>query len=544
MSRPERQQKPGKVSGRAIVNAYTIIAVMYCGVFSLLYYFVVGNRFLGILHALAFGSVLFNYFLLRKTRNYERVDIILTIGTVVVVCMFASGGWDKTGFLWPFAFMPFVFYLAETGKGVYWILALVGGCAIAAVLQVTGFIPQPWSGIALLNFFACLMVFMACNYFIKQKSLNYKEMLDYTHSLLESSIDPFFTIGIDGSIKDVNKAAEEISGKSFDELAGSSFASQFAEPAQANAFCEQVFREGKALNYPLTLIQPGAGSIELLFNAALYRDDKGRLSNIFAVGRDITERRQLEMQLRKFNEKLEDKVKLRTQQLTAKAKEIEQITYFASHDLQEPLNTTTGFIELLKQKFKTQTDKDSEKFFSYVTRANERMKTLVRELLEYSRLGNKKEFREVDCNAIVDDVLADLDALITNNQAVIHKQELPVLTGFPLELKLLFQNLLVNAIKFKKPEEAPVISISAIKDTRQWIFSIEDNGIGIEPAHLEKIFLLFRRLHNQTAYEGSGIGLAHCRKIVELHGGSIWASSEPGVGSSFRFSIPFVLPEY
>lgn len=543
MSRPERQQKPGKVSGLAIVNAYTTIAVIYCGSFSLLYYFLVGNRFLGILHALAFISVLFNYFFLRSSQDYERVDIILTIGTVVVVCMFASGGWEKTGFLWPFAFMPFVFYLAETGKGVYWILALVGGCAIAAVLQITGIIPQPWSGIALLNFFACLMVFMACNYFIKQKSLNYKQMLDYTHSLLDSSIDPFFTIGIDGKIHDVNKATEEISGRSFDELKGSSFASQFAEPAQANAFCEKVFREGKALNYPLTIIRPGAGYVELLFNAALYRDEKGRLSNIFAVGRDITERRQLEQQLRQFNEKLEDKVKLRTHQLMAKAKEIEQITYFASHDLQEPLNTTTGFIELLKQKYKSQTDKDSEKFFSYVTRANERMKTLVRELLEYSRLGNKKEFKEVDCNAIVDDVLADLGAIISKHQAVISKEKLPVLTGYPLELKLLFQNLLANAIKFRKPDTPPVISISAIKDAKQWIFSVEDNGIGMDPIHLEKIFLLFRRLHNQSAYEGSGIGLAHCRKIVELHGGSIWALSERDKGTCFKFSIPFELPE-
>ncbi|QEC44318.1 ATP-binding protein [Pseudobacter ginsenosidimutans] len=538
-----KYHKSGALSGLAVINAYTVIALIYCGVFSLLYYYVLSSNFLAVLHAAAFLAVTANYFILRKTGNYERIDIIMTIGTVVVVCMFASGGWDGTGFLWPFAFLPFIFYLAEPGKGIYWILALVAGCGIAALLQVTGVIPQPWSGIAILNFFACLIVFLSCNYFIKQKALNYKEVVDYTQSLLESSIDPFFTIGPDGRISDVNKATEKIMGLPFQQLKGSEFSSHFSEPAAAGAFCQQIVKDGKAVNFPLRIIRADTEPVELLFNAALYRDEKGRFRHIFAVGRDVTETRKLEMQLRKFNEELEEKVKNKTHQLVLKAKEIEQFTYFASHDLQEPLNTTMGFIGLLKQKFRDQSDKHTEQYFSYITLANERMKTLVRELLEYSRLGNKKIHQEVDCNAVLNDVLADLGATIEQHHAMIHFSELPVISAYPLELKLLFQNLISNAIKFRKPGVPPAITITATRERKHWTFSIADNGIGMEAIHLDKIFHLFKRLHNQSAYEGSGIGLAHCRKIVEMHGGNIWAESEPGQGSVFHFSIPFVLPE-
>lgn len=538
-----KQHKPGVLSGLAVVNAYTGIAVIYCGVFSLLYFYIVDNIFLAGLHALALFSVLINYLILRRTADYERIDIIMSIGTVVVVCMFASGGWERTGFLWPFAFLPFVFYLAEAGKALYWIIALVVGCGVASWLQLSGVIPQPWSGIALMNFFACLTVFMACNYFIKQKALNYQEVLDYTQSLLESSIDPFFTISADGKIKDVNKATEKLTGLPFHHLKGEAFEDQFTDPAQAKTFYNQVLEQGVVMNFPLSFQRPDAEAVELLFNAVLYRDEKGRFRHVFAVGRDITERRKLELQLLKFNEELEDKVKMKTHQLILKAKEIEQFTYFASHDLQEPLNTTMGFIGLLKQKFKQYADKDSEKYFAFVSQANERMKTLVRELLEYSRLGNKKDYSQVDCKVVIDDVLADLGAIIQQHDATIQLDEMPVITGYPLEMKLLFQNLLSNAIKFRKPDQPPVISITASKGVKEWNFSIQDNGIGMEEQHLEKIFHLFKRLHNQTAYEGSGIGLAHCRKIVELHGGVIRASSVPGKGSCFSFSIPIILPE-
>jgi PAS domain S-box-containing protein len=530
--------KPGVVSGLLIVNAYTVIAVAYCATFTFLYYFVANNLFLAVLHLLALISVTANFFILRKTGQYERTDIIMSIGTVVVIGMFASGGWDDTGFLWPFAFLPFVFFLAEPEKSIWWIMALIIGCGIATTLQFTGIIRQPWSGIAVMNFFACLTVFMACNYFIKRKALNYKEVLDYTHSLLQSSIDPFFTIDKDGKIKDVNLAAEKITGLPYETLAGSGFANHFVNPEQAQQLYQLVFTEGKAVNIPLLIARENEEPMELLFNAALYRDEKGRFQRMFAIGRDMTESRKLEIQLRRFNEELAAQVKVQTRQLAQKATELEQFAYFASHDLQEPLNTTAGFIRLLKKKYEDRLDPEATQYFNYILQSSDRMKTLIRELLEYSRLGNQKQWQQVDCNDIVQEVLADLGDAIQRQEASIQVAPLPVIKGYPIECKLLFQNLLSNAIKFRKPEATPVIHITALKRDNHWVFSVRDNGIGIETVHLDRVFNLFKRLHNRAEYEGTGIGLAHCRKIVELHGGAIWVESEPTHGSTFSFTIP------
>jgi PAS domain S-box-containing protein len=538
MNQLTQKTKPGALSGEAIVNAYTAIAVAYCTSFSFLYYFIAGNPFLSVLHAFALISVVVNFFILKRTRQYDRIDIIMTTGTVVVIGMFASGGWEDTGFLWPFAFLPFVFFLTEPDKSIYWILALVMGCALATVLQFTGIIRQPWSGIAVMNFFACLTVFMACNYFIKQKSLNYKEVLDYTHSLLASSIDPFFTIDEQGKIKDINRVGEKIIGLPYVNLAGSDFAVHFAEQQQAREFCRLVFTEGKAVNFPLVIRRENEEPVELLFNAALYRDEKGRFQSIFAVGRDITESRKHEARLRTFNEELESQVRIQTKQLAQKAAELEQFAYFASHDLQEPLNTTAGFIRLLKQKYEDKADKESGQYFTYILQSSDRMKTLIRELLEYSRLGNKKEWLQVDCNVVVQEVLADLGDAIQRQDATINVGPLPLIKAYPVECKILFQNLLSNAIKFRKNDTAPVIHITAGKETGNWTFAVKDNGIGIEAVYLDRVFNLFKRLHNRAEYEGTGIGLAHCRKIVELHGGTIWVESVPGAGSSFYFTIP------
>lgn len=533
--------KPATLPGSAILNAYTVIAVLYCGSFSFLYYFLATNIFLAVLHALALMAVLTNYVLLKRSGEYDRTDIIMTIGTVVVIGMFASGGWDDTGFLWPFAFLPFVFFMTEPGKSMYWILALIIGCGGATVLQFSGIIRQPWSGIAVMNFFACLTVFMACNYFIKTKAINYKEVLDYTQNLLQSSVDPFFTIDADGRVTDVNAAAEELTQVRASVLKRMAFADHFDDKVQAQEFCRQVISHGKVVNFPLVITHAHQEPVELLFNAALYRDEKGRFQNIFAVGRDMTESRKLENRLRRFNEELTDQVRVQTRQLEQKAAELEQFAYFASHDLQEPLNTMAGFIKLLQVKYKAKADPDSAQYFAYILQSTERMKSLIRALLEYSRLGSSGPLQVINSQTLVQEVLEDLGDAIQRQAANIRVGQLPLIQGHPMECKLLFQNLLSNAIKFCREGEAPLVSINAALTVEGWTFVVQDNGIGIEQAHLDRVFNLFKRLHNRDKYEGTGIGLAHCRKIVELHGGRIWVESEPGKGSRFYFNVPAVI---
>jgi ligand-binding sensor domain-containing protein/signal transduction histidine kinase len=228
---------------------------------------------------------------------------------------------------------------------------------------------------------------------------------------------------------------------------------------------------------------------------------------------------------------------LANEELEKKNVEMEQFVYIASHDLREPLRTTSSFIELFRKQYGANLDVKANTYLSYVTQSADRMKMLIDDLLDYSRIDAKKELQQVDCNIILQEVLADLDTALTEAGAVVKVDKLPVISGYPQGIKQLFQNLVTNGIKFRKKDVSPTIQIIAELQGNMWRFSFADNGIGIAPQHKEKIFVIFQRLHTKKEYEGSGIGLAHCKKIVEMHKGTIWVESMPGEGSVFYFTI-------
>jgi ligand-binding sensor domain-containing protein/signal transduction histidine kinase len=226
------------------------------------------------------------------------------------------------------------------------------------------------------------------------------------------------------------------------------------------------------------------------------------------------------------------------EELANKNIELEQFVYIASHDLREPLRTTSGFVELFQKQYKGKLDEKADTYLSYISQSADRMKMLIDDLLDYSRIGGKKELQQLDCTIILQEVLTDLGTAITEAGAEIKYDNLPAINGHRTSIKQLFQNLIANGIKFRQKDVSPKIQIrSEIKDNA-WQFSFTDNGIGIEPLHREKVFVIFQRLHTRKEYEGSGIGLAHCKKIVEMHGGKIWIESQPGKGSAFCFTLP------
>lgn len=268
---------------------------------------------------------------------------------------------------------------------------------------------------------------------------------------------------------------------------------------------------------------------------AFSKDEIGILANDF--NKMTAELERMTDVIQETNINLERKVQQRTAELERKNKELEQFAYVASHDLQEPLRTTTGFVEALRKQYRGMLDEHADRYLDYIAQSSDRMKTLIKDLLDYSRIGREKQFVKVDCNVVLTEVLADLDSVIRESKAIIKADELPVISAYPTEFKLLFQNLITNAIKFRRPGVSPMVGISARSENGHWKFAVHDNGIGIDPGHQDRIFIIFQRLHNRSDYEGSGIGLAHCKKIVELHGGTIWVESSPGKGSTFYFTI-------
>ncbi|MCC6156536.1 MAG: PAS domain S-box protein [Deltaproteobacteria bacterium] len=254
-------------------------------------------------------------------------------------------------------------------------------------------------------------------------------------------------------------------------------------------------------------------------------NDVGELVEIQSVGRDITERKAAEELLARSNA------------------ELQQFAYVASHDLQEPLRMVSGFLQLLEKRHGDRLDREAEEYIRLALDGMDRMRRLISDLLEYSRVRRDlAEFRELDLTAAIRDALRTLGAAITDSDAVVDVGQLPAIRGDEILIARLFQNLLGNALKFRSPDRPPQIAVLAGTDTTTVTIEVRDNGVGFEPHFAERIFTMFTRLHPRSKYEGTGIGLAVCRKIVEIHGGTIRAESEPGVGSSFFMTLPASIP--
>ncbi len=265
------------------------------------------------------------------------------------------------------------------------------------------------------------------------------------------------------------------------------------------------------------------GKVALEITAGIMTARKGAVLLL----RDITLRKQMEEELQKTLADLE-----------RSNNELAQFAYVVSHDLQEPLRMVVSYVQLLEKRYKGKLDSDANDFIWFAVDGATRMRQLINDLLEYSRLSSRgKPFEPIETEEVLANALANLQKTIEENAANIDHGPLPTLIADGSQLNRLFQNLIGNAVKYRG-EEMPRIHVGAEQINGEWVFCIQDNGIGIDLQYFERIFKIFQRLHNRTEYPGTGIGLAICKKIVERHCGRIWIESEPGKGSKFYFTIP------
>jgi light-regulated signal transduction histidine kinase (bacteriophytochrome) len=256
------------------------------------------------------------------------------------------------------------------------------------------------------------------------------------------------------------------------------------------------------------------------------QSENGQL--VTAIIRDTSDRK-----------RTEERLKATAADLARSNAELEQFAYVASHDLQEPLRMVASYTQLLARRYRGRLDQDADEFIEFAVDGARRMQDLINDLLAYSRVGTRAlQTVEVDVGELVDHVASDLAAAIDESGARLTRQpDLPIILADPTQLRQLFQNLLANAIKFRGGRR-PEVAVTALPTEGGWQFTVRDNGIGIEPQYVERVFILFQRLHTRAEYPGTGIGLAICKKIIERHGGRIWIESEPGQGTAFHFVLP------
>jgi PAS domain S-box-containing protein len=342
-------------------------------------------------------------------------------------------------------------------------------------------------------------------------------------------------VSLEGKFLIINESLCHITGYSEEELTGLSFQDiTHTDDLELDLKLMNELLKGKRETYQMEkrYIHKSKHIVWIHLAVSLIKHKYGEPLHFVAQINDITQRKRDELQLVALNMSLNQ----RAEQLASTNNELEQFAYIASHDLQEPLRMITGFLTQLDKKYKEQLDDRAKQYINFAVDGAARMRTIILDLLEYSKIGRKEyEADWINMNDLVQEVVQK--NIWQEEEAKVEWEGLPIIYGARLPLYQVMQNLISNAIKYRKKHESPHIVITASDNHQHWHFSVADNGIGIQPQFFEKIFVLFQRLHHKDEYSGTGIGLAICKKIIENHNGKIWVESEYGKGSTFHFII-------
>jgi PAS domain S-box-containing protein len=351
--------------------------------------------------------------------------------------------------------------------------------------------------------------------------------------IIENANDAYVAMDREGLIVDWNPQAERTFGWSREEAIGRSLADTIIPERMRERHLDGLVRylhtgEGPVLNRRIEM-------------PALHRDGRE-----FPVELTIsTMRVEDNVIFSAFIHDISDRVRAKEElertadELRRSNAELEQFAYIASHDLQEPLRMVASYTQLLERRYAAQLDQTAREFIAYAVDGARRMQQFITGLLRYSRVGTEpRVLEEVNLREVFEAAIANLRMMIEETGAAVEAHDLPLVRGDPRQLTQLFQNLIGNALKFRKPDQPPRVEVRAEPDGDFWRLSVRDNGIGLDPKFAGRVFVIFQRLHTRDEYEGTGLGLAICKKIVERHGGRIWVESKEGEGATFFFTLP------
>jgi PAS domain S-box-containing protein len=348
-------------------------------------------------------------------------------------------------------------------------------------------------------------------------------------SVVEGTTDPIYVRDLEHRFTLVNSACSNVFGLSVNDVLGKSLRELLPnETYSAIALSDQEVVRANATRTVEEEAEIDGVTRTFLTTKGPYRDADQKTIGTLGIARDITERKKSEEHLVKM-----------VGELKRSNDELQQFAYVASHDLQEPLRMVASYTQLLARRYQGRLDGDADEFIAYAVDGCNRMQGLIQDLLAYSRSGSDgKALREISGENALKEALGSLQASIQESGAVVTHDLLPTITTDDAQLALVFQNLVGNAIKYHG-SEVPHVHVSAAKNGgNEWIFSVRDNGMGIDPQYFERIFVLFQRLHGREEFEGTGIGLAICKKVLERLGGRIWVESQLEKGSTFYFALP------
>ncbi len=360
----------------------------------------------------------------------------------------------------------------------------------------------------------------------------------YTRSLLEASLDPLVTISRDGKITDVNQATEKVTGVSREQLIGSDFSNYFTDPESARRGYEQVFAEESVRDYPLAIRHVSGRVTDVLYNANVFKNEVGEIEGVFAAARDVTERKQAEQEVHRLNAELEQRVILRTAELEAANKELEAFTYSVSHDLRAPLRHISGFSKILSEEFGANLPEEAHHHLQRIEEGTHRMGQLVDDLLNLARMGRRDLSRQVTgLKSVVEEVIRALKPDLADRDVEWKIGDLPFVECDTALMTQVLQNLLSNALKFTRPRQHALIEVGQEEQNGLPVVFVRDNGVGFSMKYADKLFGVFQRLHRAEDFEGTGVGLATVQRIIQKHGGRIWAEAELDKGATFYFTL-------